>query len=156
MNNRHRSKKGLFALTLLTALAMATVAVTAVLLGTFTGDEVTIGGLASSAVTYSLDNSTFSTTLEPSSASDSWYTRLEISAGDYSGPVAITWQLEQKEDLTTWTPVSGASTTTDVVLAGTQEDIYASSDGLSTTNYDWSTNVSEAGTYRVVATVDSA
>ena len=141
---------------MLTVVAMSTVAVTAVLLGTFTGDEVTIGGVASSAVTYSLDNSTFSTTLEPAGASTPWYTRLEISAGDYSGPVTITWQLEQKEDLTTWTPVSGASETTDVVLAGTAEDIYASSDGLSTTNYDWSADVTEAGTYRVVATVDSA
>ena len=135
---------------------MATVAVTAALLGTFPGGEVTIGGVASSAVTYSLDNSAFSTTLEPAGASTPWYTRLEISTGDYSGPVTITWQLEQKTAPSTWTTVAGADTTTDVTLAGTAEDIYASSDGQSTGNYDWSTEVTELGTYRVVATVDSA
>lgn len=141
---------------MLSVTAIATVAVTAAWLGTFQGGEVTIGGVASSTVTYSLDNSAYSTTLQPAGASTPWYTRLEISTGDYSGPVTITWQLEQKEGLSTWTPVSGANTTTDVTLAGTQENVYASSDGLSTGNYDWSGNVTAAGTYRVVATVDSA
>ena len=126
------------------------------MLGTFQGDEVTVGGVASSAVTYSLDNSAFSTTLAPAGASTPWYTRLEISAGDYSGPVTITWQLEQKTAPLTWTAVSGATTTTDLTLAGAAENVYASSDGASTGNYDWSTDVTAAGTYRVVATVDSA
>ena len=141
---------------MLTITAITTVAVTAALLGTFQGGEVTIGGVATSEVTYSLDNSAYSTTLEPAGASTPWYTRLEISAGDYSGPVTITWQLEQKTGPSTWTPVSGATTTTDVTLSGAAEDVYASNDGQNTGNYDWSGDVTAAGTYRVVATVDSA
>ena len=141
---------------MLTVIAIATVTVTAAWLGTFPGGEVTIGGVASSTVTYSLDNSAFSTTLTPAGASTPWYTRLEISAGDYSGPVTITWELEQKTGSSEWTPVSGATTTTDVTLAGVAENVYASSDGGSTGNYDWSADVTAAGTYRVVATVDSA
>ncbi len=141
---------------MLTVIAITTVAVTAALLGTFTGGEVTVGGVASSTVTYSLDNTAFSTTLTPAGASTPWYTRLEISAGDYSGPVTITWQLEQKTGPSTWGTVAGGDTNTTITLAGTAENVYASSDGGSTGNYDWSTDVTAAGTYRVVATVDSA
>ena len=142
---------------MLTIIAVAlTITVAAVTIGTFTGLEVTIGGVASSSVTYSLDNSAFSTTLQPSSTSTAWYTRLEISAGSYSGPVSITWQLEQKTGPTTWTPVSGADATTTITLSGVAENVCASSDGGTTGNYDWSGDVPAEGTYRVVATVESA
>jgi hypothetical protein len=157
LNQRNKSRKGLFTVTLLTVMAIAlTVAVAAVTLGTFTGDEVTVGGVGlSSTVTYSLDNSIYSTTVEPSSTATSWYTRLEITDGDYAGPVTITWQLEQKTGPSTWTPVSGASTTTTVTLSGSPENIHASSDGGIATNYDWSADVTATGTYHVVATVES-
>jgi hypothetical protein len=143
--------------TLLTVLAISlTVVVAAVTIGTFTGDEVTVGGVAASSVSYSLNNSTYTTTLEPGSASTSWYTRLEIGAGGYNGPVTITWQLEQKTGPSYWEAVSGASTTTTVTLSGSAENIYASTDGESITNYDWSYDVAAPGTYRVVASVESA
>jgi hypothetical protein len=153
----NKSKRGLLTATLCTVLAISlTVVVAAVTIGTFTGDEVTIGGVAASSVTYSLDNTAYSTTLEPGSAATSWYTRLEIGAGSYNGPVTITWQLEQKTGPSTWAPVSGGDTTTTVTLSGSAEDIYASTDGGSTSNYDWSTDVTAPGTYRVVASVESA
>lgn len=147
-------------MTLLTVAAVAlTVVVAAVTIGSFTGGEVTIGGVGSSEVTYSLDNinGPYTPTLEPASASTPWFTRLEINGGDYSGPVIITWQLEQKTGPTPdWTAVSGADTTTTITLSGSAEIVYASSDGTTTGNYDWDTDVTESGTYRVVVTVESA
>lgn len=147
-------------MTLLTLVAvLSTLAVTAVLIGSFTGGEVTVGGVASSTVTYSPDNAlpgTWTTTLTPSGVSDPWYTRLEISAGDYSGPVTVTWQLQKKNGTSTWEDVSGADVITTMLLAGTAENVYASNDGGNTGNYDWSTDVSTSGTYRVAVSVDSS
>jgi hypothetical protein len=114
---------------------------------------VTVGGVASSTVTYSLDNTGFSSTVNPSTTGTPWYTRLEISAGDYSGPVTITWQLEKKDGQSSWTPVS--TTTTTVTLQGVAENIYASGDGSSASNYNWADDVGTAGTYHVIATVES-
>jgi hypothetical protein len=162
LNYRNKSKRRLFVLTALTVVAIASVlTVYAVTIGTFQGGEVTIGVVDSStAVTYSLDNNeagTWTDTIEPSGSSSSWYSRLEISAGDYSGPVTITWQLQQKTGPTTWTDVAGGDTTTTITLSGGAENVYATNDGAwSASNYDWSTDVSAAGTYRVVATVESA
>ena len=159
--NEGRSKKKLLALTSLTIVALLSVlTVYAVVIGNFTGGEVTVGGVGSSTVTYSLDNSeagTWSTTAAPASASSQWYSRLEINAGDYSGPVTITWKLQQKIDATNWADVSGATATTNIVLSGVAENVYATSDGAySTSNHDWGADVTEAGTYRVVVSVESA
>jgi spore coat protein U-like protein len=113
----------------------------------------------STVVRYSLDNNatgSWTDTIEPSNSSSSWYSRLEISAGDYSGPVTVTWQLQQKTGSSEWTDVAGGDTTTTITLTGAAQNIYATSDGLwATSNYDWSTDVLTAGTYRVVATVES-
>ena len=146
-------------MTLLTVVAIAlTLTVAAVTIGNFQGGEVTIGGMASSTATYSLDNvaGPYTATLEPSTVSTSWFTRLEIGAGSYNGPATITWQLQQETAPSTWTDVSGASTTTSITLSGSAENVYASSDGTTTGNYDWSADVSSAGTYRVIMTVESA
>jgi hypothetical protein len=131
----------------------------AVMIGSFQGGKLTVGGVASAIVTYSLDNSeagSWTTTLAPSGTSSSWYSRLDIDAGDYFGPVTITWQLQQKTEPSTWTDISGADATTTMTLAGTAENAYASSDGGNIGNYDWSTDVTTAGIYRVVVTVKSA
>ena len=144
---------------MLTVLAIAlTVTVAAIIIGNFQGGEVTIGGMASSNVMYSLDNlaGPYTATLEPSTVSTAWFTRLEIGAGSYNGPTTITWQLQQETGPSTWTDVSGASTTTSITLSGNAENVYASADGTTTGNYDWSADVSSAGTYRVIVTVESA
>ena len=138
---------------------MATVAVTAVLIGSFQGGEVTVGGMASSTVTYSGDNSeagSWTTTLTPSDASDDWYTRLEIGANSFDGPVEITWQLQQKNGTgaSDWIDV-GTAQTTNTVLSGGAENVYASSDGANSSNKDWSQDVSASGTYRVDVTVNT-
>ena len=151
LNYGNKSKRRLFALTAITVVAIASIlTVYAVTIGTFQGGEVTIGGVASSTVMYSLDNlaGPYTTTLEPSGTSTSWFTRLEIGAGSYNGPAQLTWQLQQETAPSTWTDVSGAYTTTDITLSGNAEEVYS--------NYDWSSDVTTPGTYRVVATVESA
>ena len=126
------------------------------MIGTFTGLEVTVlGSQAGTQVTYSSTNSDpWTPTLVPSG---SWYTRLEINAGAYSGPVTVTWQLYLKDGPSSWTAVN-SSITTLITLSGAAESVYASGDGTIGTNFDWSTTgyADEAGTYRVVAIVNSA
>ena len=142
---------------MLTIVSIASVvAVYAVLIGTFTGGEVTIGGGATGAVTYSTDQSAWTTTLTPASADASWYSKLNVNGGQYSGTaVTITWQLQRKTGDTTWSDVGTATTTTMSLAAGAQ-DVYATTSGGATGNRDWGLDVTEQGTYRVVATVNSA
>ncbi len=152
---------GLLAVTLVTVMAVVSVVgIYAVLIGTYQGGEVTVGGTGAGNVMYSSDNAeagSWSTTLTPSDASASWYSRLDISSGDYSGPVTVTWQLQQKTGSSTWTNVSGATTSTSIVLSGSAQNVYTTSNGVwASNNRDWGTDVTAAGTYRVVATVESA
>ena len=51
----------------------------------------------------------------------------------------------------TGTPI----TTSAITLTGSTQDIYASSDGTITNNFNWGTELA-AGTYQIVATVNSA
>ena len=161
MNYGNKSQKMLLAATLVTVFSIVSVVgIYAVLIGQFQGGEVTVGGVGASTVTYGLDNieaGTWTATLAPSNDSTSWYTRLEISAGSYSGPVTIDWHLERKTGTDTWTDVSGATVSTSMVLSGSAQNVYATSNGAySSGNHDWGTDVVTAGTYRVIATVESA
>ncbi len=157
MNYNNKSRKGLLAVTTLTIVSIASVvAVYAVLIGTFQGGDVTIGGGATGAITYSTDQSTWSTTLSPASVETAWYSKLNINGGQYSGSAAqITWQLQRKTSDTTWTNVGTPTTTTMTLAAGAQE-VYATSNGQATGNRDWGQDVAEQGTYKVIATVNSA
>ena len=152
----NKSKKGLLTATLLAVVAIAlTVVVAAVTIGNFTGDVVTIGGMATSTINYSTDGTDWGTTLETTGISDPWYARLEIPDGSFNGPVQITWQLQQNTG--SWTDVGTAQTTTRT-LSGNTETVYVTSDGDITVladSYDWSTDVSAAGSYRVIVTVES-
>lgn len=155
-----KSKKLLLITTVMTILALVSVVATAaVLLGTYQGGAVTIGGVGSGTITYSTDNSagaTWTTTLQSGSTSTPWFTRLEIStANTYSGPVTISWQLQQQTGPSTWSSVGSPVTTTTTLISGAQI-VYASADGLITANTNWSTIATGAGTYRVTATVNSA
>jgi hypothetical protein len=144
-------------LTMLTILSTASVVtVYAVLIGTFTGGEVTVGGSAAGTVEYSLDQSTWSTTLSPASNITSWYSRLSINGGQYSGSaVTISWQLQRKVSESAWSNVGTATTTTMTLPAGAQL-VYATANGQATGNRDWKADATETGTYRVLATVNSA
>jgi len=129
------------------------VSVYAVLVGTFTGGEVTVGGTGAGNVMYSYDNADpWTSTLDNASAT--WYSRVELATGGYTGPVSITWQLQKK--VSGWTDVSGATTTTSLTLTASQQTIYVTSNGLISGNNDWGANVTGSGGYRVMAYVNSA
>jgi len=116
------------------------------------GDSTTIGGGAIGTVTYSSDQITWTTTLYPASVDESWYSRLSIEGGQYSGTgVTISCQLQRKTSDTTWTDV-GSPTTTSMTLGAGSQDVYATPTGASTNNRDWGLDVTEQGTYRVVTT----
>jgi hypothetical protein len=144
-------------LTTLTIIAIASVVVTyAVLIGTFTGGDVTIGGAATGTVTYSTNNATWTDTLSPAGVDTPWYSKLNINGGQYSGSaVNITWTLQRKTGDTTWSNV-GANTTTLMALVAGAQDVYVTPTGVISDNRDWGLDVTEQGTYRVVATVNSA
>ncbi len=154
-------RKKLLAVTLVTVLSIvAVVSVYAILIGSFTGGEVNVIGTGSGDVVYSLTNAdpgTWLSTISPANTSVSWYSRLNIGASVYTGPVTITWQLQTKTGTSTWADVSGATTSTSMVLSGSAQNIYATSDGLfGASNHNWQTEATAAGTYRVVVTVNTA
>jgi len=156
LNYGNRSRKSLIMLTMLTILSAASVvAVYAALIGTFAGGNVTIGGDTTGAVTYSSsvgEAGPWTTSLAPADASASWYSKLNVNGGQYSGTaVTISWQLQQKTSETTWTDV-GSPTTTSMTLGAGSQDVYATPTGASTNNRDWGLDVTEQGTYRVVTT----
>ena len=157
MNQMKKSRKLLFAATLLTIVALATVlgVYAAVLLGTITGGTVTVGGVSGS-VTYSSTNSTsatWSSTLQPTAGSE-WYARLEIIGG-YNGLATVTFQL-QRNTGSGWSNVGSAITTSQITLLGSSQIVYASSDGAITSNFDWGQDTSSGGAYQIIVTVNSA
>lgn len=119
---------------------------------------LSVGCIGDSTVTYSVDNNetgAWTRTLTLSSPSAAWYSRFEINTCDYSGPITITWQLQQKTGDSTWTDVGG-STSTSIVLLGIAQNVYATSNGAyAAGNHDWRIDVRAAGTYRVVVIVES-
>jgi hypothetical protein len=136
---------------------VAVVSVYAVLIGSFTGGDVTVGGMGSGNLMYNVDNleaGSWTSTLDSSGVGVAWYSRLEIDDGGYAGPVTITWKLQQ--ETATWTDVPGATQTTTITLTGGVENVYASGTGVSTGNHDWGAQCLQAGTYRVIVSVESA
>jgi hypothetical protein len=135
------------------------IAVYAVFIGSFQGGEVTVGVMGSSSVTYSSDNNeagSWTPTLSVSAAGIAWYSRLEVASGGFSGPVTITWTLQNETGTSTWTDVTGVTTSTSIVLTGSAQTVYATTDGTySSSNYNWGSNTTTAGTYRVSVSVDS-
>ena len=155
MNSRKKSGKLLIIATVLTIAALASVLlVFASMLGTFQGNPVTVGGVASGTIEYSTDNSTFALNTAPSTIGSPWYAQIQVSG--YSGPVTITWQLQVETAPSTYSDVSGATVTTTTTLTGTPQTLYATADGTQTTNYNFGSNISTGGTYIVKVTVASA
>jgi len=163
VSERKRSQRGFVAVTLITVLAIALVLVVyAALLGTFTGGEVTVGGITAS-VWYSTTNSTTNSDWEANlynlTTSNNLFSKINITSAGYAGPVTITWKLQNKTG-TTWDNVTGATTvTTSIDLDGTAgQNIYASSDGSTTGAQDWMTDISGGpgnGAYRVKVWIES-
>ena len=146
-----QSKKAYLVAALLTVVALSSIVVAYA--------EVTVGSAAplQGTVRYSLDNAevgTWNTTLTPNGPSDAWYSRLEINGAGYNGLVTITWKLQQKTGFSGWSDVPGAAISTSMVLSGSGQNVYATSDGsYSSSNYDWGLAITASGTYRVVVTI---
>ena len=151
-NNGKKSRKLLFVATTITILALSSVLAVyaAVLLGTFTGGTVTVGGVVTGTPKYSstTDGPTgdWQLNLQIVSLSTPWYTKLDLNAG-YSGRVEVIWLLESDAS-GLWTDVTDATITTYPVLSGDGQAVYA--------NQNWATFATEAGSYRVIAVVNSA
>jgi hypothetical protein len=157
MNYEKRSRKLFFVATAVTILALSSVLAVyaAVLLGTINGGNVTVAGVTSGTITYNTaadGSGSWTTTLEP--AASSWYTKLALTGG-YSGPVTITWQL-QSYATGSFANVGGATVTTTITLTGSAQGVYATANGAISGNHDWHTEASSGGTYRVIATINSA
>ena len=153
-----KSKKAFLTVTLVTVLSiLAVIAVyAAVFLGSFQGGEVTIGGMGSANITYSANNvdpGSWASTLQVA-PSGAWYSRLEVAASGYEGPVTISWTLQQENN--TWQDVPSAAVSTSMVLNGSAQNVYASTDGTITNNINWGSFTSTNGTYRVYVSVDSS
>ena len=149
---------------MLTVISIASVvAVYAVFLNEYTSTgEVTVGGVAESFVTYSNDNveaGSWGGDLVLTGSSDDWYCRLEIPANSYSGPVIITWKLQEKTGTgaNDWADVTGVTfPTTSIVLDGNAADVYATTDGAyAASNHNWNAD-DFAGTFRVLAYIESS
>lgn len=164
MSERRKSQRGFVAVTLITILAIAAVLVVyATLLASFTGGEVTVGGIEAS-VWYSTTNTTTGTAWEAnlynlSISTDDLFSKINITSAGYAGPVTITWKLQNKTGAT-WANVTGATTvTTSIDLTGSVgQNIYASSSGGTSGNQDWMTDISAGpgnGAYRVKTWIES-
>jgi hypothetical protein len=156
-NFEGKSKKGFLAITLVTVLSiLAVIAVYSAFIASFTGEQVTVQGpsFSTSIVTYSSDNATWTQTLSVT-APGAWYSRLQVLPG-YSGPVTITWQLQNETAPSTFTNVAGAYVQTNMMLNGSSEDVYASSDGTNNNNYNWGSLTTNGGAYEVYVSVSSA
>jgi len=143
------SRKAFIATVLLVVFVLSSVAVVYA--------EVIVGGVTQpqGTVMYSLNNTengTWSATLTLSSSSDNWYSRLEFNG--YRGSVTVTWMLQQETGFSSWTDVSGAVISTSIVLLGSVQNVYATSNGAySSSNCDWSQYATGSGIYRVVVTI---
>ena len=156
MNYERKSRKLLFVSTAVTIIALASVlsVFAVVLLGPIYGGSVTVGGVTSGTIIYNTaddGSGSWIASLEPA---DHWYAKLALTGG-YNGPVTIAWQL-QSYATGSWANVGGATVTTTITLTGSAQDVYAKTDGVLLGSHDWHTEATGGGTYRVIATINSA
>lgn len=156
MNERKTAQRGFVVVTLITLLAIATVIVIyATLLTTIPGGEVLVGEDVDGDVYYSetnLEPGTWTSTLNVTSITDSWYARINFTSG-YTGGVTITWYLQKKGE--SYANTTFTETTTVVLTGLMNQAVYASSDGEITGNKNWGADAGTAGQYRVKAWVET-
>jgi hypothetical protein len=147
----NKSRKGFMTLTLLTiaSIALVVVAYAVVTIGTFQGGNVTVTRLTGAGVSYSPNESTWTSTLD--AGMNAWYSKVSIDT--YTGPVTVTWQLQQNTG--TWVGVGDPTTTTITLTGGANQLVYATANGQASGNRDWSQDATTTGTYRVLVTVAS-
>jgi hypothetical protein len=150
MSTQQKSQRTFMTVTLITVVAVSTVFIVyAAVLLTLFGSTVTVteGG---GQVEYSLDGSTWSTTLDPMINGTYWYARVTITGASVQD-VTIDWQLQVGPS--TWTDM-GSPTQTTMTLAEGTNIVYATSNGLASGNRNWGIDTIDAGSYRVEVTVN--
>lgn len=163
MKFEKKSRKLLLIATSITIFALAfTIAAFASVLGayapnleTYTGGNISVGGVTSGTITYNPNADgvgTWSQTLQPSG---SWYARLAIGNG-YSGSITIKWQLQSETAPSTWTNINGATVRTTITPSGSAQVVYATPNGDIAGNRDWSLYANGDGIYHVIATITPA
>ena len=108
------------------------------------------------AVKVSTTNSTTATwtdSLSNVAAGDPWYSRFEIGANGYAGPVTILWIL-QEEVSGVWTDTAYTVITTFTLSGAAGDTIYASGNGAIGDNYDWGSHTTIASSWRIAVSVD--
>ena len=153
MSTTQKSQRTFMTVTLITVVAVSTVFIVyAAVLLTLTGTTVTVneGG---GSLQYNLSNSsnaTWANSLSPMVNGTYWYARINITNAAAQA-VTIDWTLQ--EYTTSWQDVSTPVTTTITLITG-DNTIYATTNGLFTSNYNWGQLTLAGGSYRVKATVN--
>jgi hypothetical protein len=156
--NRSKSQREFVVVTLIALISMALIiAVYATLLGTYTGDTVTVVSLNGDIKYDDLNSTTagdWSLTLPNIANGSVWYALFNTSSTGYAGDVNMTWTLQW----TNGTAVPSATQTTDnfVLTGSTGQVIYASDAGTQGANKDWGQYTTDAGTYQIELTIVTA
>jgi len=160
MKFEKKSRKLLLISTSITIIALAlTIAAFASVLGanapsleTYTGGNISVGGVTSGTIEYNPNADgagTWSPALQPSG---SWYARIAIGNG-YSVPITIKWQLQRETAPSTWTNINGVNITTTLTPSGSAQVVYATANGDIAGNRDWSQYANSEGVFHVIATI---
>lgn len=151
MNTRPKSQRTFLTVTLVTVIAVSMVfMVYAAVLMTLYGTTVTVNETTGSIVEYSLDGSSWASSLSAINNGTQWYSRANIT-GAASQSVTITWTLQKLSG--TWQDQSSPVTTTMTLSAG-NNIVYATASGSSSGNYNWGQLTTVGGSYRVKAVVN--
>lgn len=156
--NRSKTQREFVVATLIALISIALIiAVYATLLGTYTGDTVTVVSLNGDIKYDDLNSTTagdWSLTLGNIANGSSWYALFNTSSSGYVGDVNMTWTLQWSNG--TAVP-SATQTTNNFALTGsTGQVIYASDAGTQGANKDWGQYTTDVGTYQIELTVVTA
>ena len=156
--NRSKTQREFVVVTLIALISIALIiAVYATLLGTYTGDTVTVVSLNGDIKYDDLNSTTagdWSLTLGNIANGSSWYALFNTSSSGYVGDVNMTWTLQWSNG--TAVP-SATQTTNNFALTGsTGQVIYASDAGTQVANKDWGQYTTDVGTYQIELTVITA
>lgn len=153
MSTTQKSQKTFMTVTLITVIAVSTVFIVyAAVLLTLTGTTVTVteGGGSLQYTLNGASNSSWVSSLPSIINGTVWYARINIT-GASAQAVTIDWTLQ--ENTGTWVDVSTPVTTTMTLVAG-DNTVYATTNGLFSSNYNWGSLTTGGGSYRVRATVN--
>jgi len=160
MSEKRKPQRAFLTVTLMTVLAVTMVfMVYAALLASYTGSDVIISSMGGS-VEYSLSNADPWTTSSISQGEGAqWYTRIYLTTPP-SQDVTANFVLQKQvgTDWTTTPPTNVTSFTTNTItLTTSTHEIYACSDGFTVANnLNWGPDTTTAGTYRIVAEINTA